>query len=589
MPRFSHISETVLVIEYGQIEYAPGIFDPPATVWAGAQPGLASTWLFSSLPNPEVKNKPALVFAGKAVGGSSTSNGMFFDRGSRFDYDAWADVGSPEFDSHHDKWSWKDIFPYFKKSVTFAEPPASVVHKYGYTWDLAAFGGTTPIYSSFPPFLWGDHSLMRNAWEELGVPVLKECAGGDKAGLCWIPISEHPITARRSHAGLGHYADVNETRPNYDLLVRHQVIRVAYPHDLKRGPPMVEVRSLADNRIFNVTAKAEVILSAGAFHTPTVLHRSGIGPASVIREAGIPLVLDLPGVGNNFQDHSGPSITWNYTTPLNVTDPLPIAMLNATFAAEALEGFKSIPARGPYTLSQSNSALYLSLLTMAGANATKTILHKIRTLISSGTASSFLPQSYRSDPTMIAGYEAQLSTLARKIYSRCSAPSIEVPWATGTAARLFLLHPLSRGTVRLNSTHPLEQPILDYRTGSNPIDFDIHLAHVRYLRRIFTTPTMITAQANELALGEAIASDDAALLNYVKDTMTFSFMHPCCTAAMLPLNKGGVVGPDLKVFGAEGLRVVDMSILPLLPSSHLSATAYAVGEKAADIIIRAWS
>lgn len=327
----------MLVIEYGQVEYAPGVFDPPVPVWGGGG-GLASTWLFSSLPNPAVKNKTAIVFAGKVVGGSSAVNGMFFDRPSKFDFDAWVQAGGPEFDSSKNNWGWKGIFPFFKKvlpvpglcrtgadckikSVTFTEPPAAVVQKYGYTWDLSAFGGMTPIYSSFPPFLWGDHSIIRSAWKELGVPVLKECAGGDKAGLCWIPISQHPVTARRSHAGLGHYAVVNETRSNYDLLVKHQVTRITYPKGLKKGPPTVEVRSLADNRLFNVTAKAEVILSAGTFHTPTILHRSGIGPAAVIKDVGVPLVLDLPGVGNNFQDHSGPSMSWNCTYHLPTGPP----------------------------------------------------------------------------------------------------------------------------------------------------------------------------------------------------------------------------------------------------------------------------
>jgi len=145
----------------------------------------------------------------------------------------------------------------------------------------------------------------------MSVPVLKECGGGDKAGLCWIHISQNPFTARRSHAGIGHYADVNTTRPNYDLLVKHQVTRVLYPKALNKGPPTVEVRSLANGRRFNVTAEAEVILAAGAIFTQTILHRSGIGPENTLREAKIPLVLSLPGVGNKFQDHTGPSILWN--------------------------------------------------------------------------------------------------------------------------------------------------------------------------------------------------------------------------------------------------------------------------------------
>lgn len=143
----------------------------------------------------------------------------------------------------------------------------------------------------------------------MGIKTLKECAGGNKEGACWVPTSQHPVTAMRSHSGLGHYADAR--RSNYDLLISHQVTRVVYPKGLKSSPPVVEVRSLADNHVFNVTAKGEVIISAGALHTPTVLQRSGIGPASFLQKAGIPLVIDLPGVGSNLQDHGGPLVNWN--------------------------------------------------------------------------------------------------------------------------------------------------------------------------------------------------------------------------------------------------------------------------------------
>lgn len=461
---------------------------------------------------------------------------------------------------------------------------------------MSAFGGSTPIYSSFPPFLWADYSVLRDAWTEIGIRTQKECAGGDKAGLCWIPISEHPVTARRSHSGLGHYAAVNSTRPNYQILVKHQVTRVVYPDGLQSGPPLVEIRSLDDDELFNVTAKAEVIISAGAVHTPTILQRSGIGPASFLGTAGIPVVLDLPGVGSNFQDHSGPEISWNCMLSMSIIltllgspadarissdtkpgnfSPLPSDMLNADFAADAAAGFDETPARGPYTLAMANSAIFISLPNITADYST--IINSIRSMVADGSASSYLPPDYKSDPTMIAGYEHQLSVLA-DFFANPEAPSLESGWATGAAMRAIQLHPLSRGTVRLDLTDHLQQPILDYRTASNPVDFDVHLAHVKYLRRTLGTDAMQEYGTVELGPGASVQSDED-LFDYIKDKMVFSFMHPCCTAAMMPREKGGVVGPDLKVHGADGLRIVDISVLPLLPSSHLSATAYAVGEK----------
>ncbi|KAH7371386.1 GMC oxidoreductase-like protein [Pyrenochaeta sp. MPI-SDFR-AT-0127] len=571
--------KTVLVVEYGEIQYAPGIFDPPDTVWGG--PGArADSWTFSSLPNPEVKNKTAFVFAGKTVGGSSSVNGMFFDRGSRFDYDAWARAGSPEFDESEHKWDWEGLFPYFKKSVTFTPPSAKMVQDYGYTWDSSAYGSSTPIYSSYPPFLWADNFIARDAWKGMGINVANECAGGDKEGLCWVPTSQHPVTALRSHAGLGHY-DAVKDRTNFDLLVKHQVSRIIYRNGTLSGPPLVEVRSLEDAKLFNVTANAEVIMSAGALHTPTILQRSGIGPVTFLKDADIPLVMDLPGVGANFQDHSGPALSWNYSKPGNFS-PLPSDMLNPVFAAGAAAEFNKTPARGPYTLAMGNIAIYVSLPNVTANFAS--IVNKIHSQVNDDTAASYLPAT--SDSTLIAGYKRQLSVLA-DFFANPKAPSIEVPFATGTAVRSFILHPLSRGTVRLNLTNPFSQPLLDYRSGTNPVDFDLHLAHLKFLRRMLDTDVMRKYGTLETSPGAKVQSDEA-LIEHIKDSMTLSFMHPCCTAAMLPRSLGGVVGPDLRVHGTTGLRVADMSILPFQISAHLSATAYAVGEKAADIIIQKW-
>ena len=108
------IIETVLVVEYGDIEFAPGVFDPP-TNWITAPPNPPATWTFISLPNPDMGGTTAFVKAGQVVGGSSAVNGMFFDRGSRFDYDSWTEVGGSEFTSSNIKWNWRGIFPYFKK------------------------------------------------------------------------------------------------------------------------------------------------------------------------------------------------------------------------------------------------------------------------------------------------------------------------------------------------------------------------------------------------------------------------------------------------------------------------------------------
>jgi choline dehydrogenase-like flavoprotein len=252
---------------------------------------------------------------------------------------------------------------------------------------------------------------------------------------------------------------------------------------------------------------------------------------------------------------------------------MPSDMLDPAFVARAAAEFNMTPARGPYTLAMSNTALYISLPKVT--ENYMAIIEEMRRVASDGSAASHLPHD--ADPTLVAGYKRQLQVLA-DLLANPDAPSTEVPFSTGTGMRPIILHPLSRGTVRLNSTNRMAQPILDYRAGSSPIDFSIHIAHIRWLRKIIDTPTMRKYGAVAVSPDPAIQSDED-LKSYVKDSMVLSHMHPCCTAAMIPKSLGGVVGPDLKVHGAAGLRVVDISILPFLPSAHTSSTAYAIAEK----------
>jgi choline dehydrogenase-like flavoprotein len=158
--------------------------------------------------------------------------------------------------------------------------------------------------------------------------------------------------------------------------------------------------------------------------------------------------------------------------------------------------------------------------------------------------------------------------------------------ATDTNIPLMHMHPLSRGTVRLppgyqhgSHAHLLDLPEIDYRALSHPLDVELNLAHVRYLRGMFDTPTLQALGAVETQPGPAIGDDEEGLKTWIRETIWMSYMHGCGTAAMLPKAKGGVVGPELRVHGASGLRVVDMSVLPIIPSAHLTSTAYGVGER----------
>lgn len=374
-----------------------------------------------------------------------------------------------------------------------------------------------------------------------------------------------------------------ESRDNYDLIVKHKVIRVVYDEDDTefKGPPKVEIKSLEDGSTILATAKAEVIISAGAIHTPQILQRSGIGPASLLDEAGIKIVADLAGVGYNFHDHGGGA---GATVSLNKTIvPNPGTLSgNKTFSQEALDEYKLRPAQGPYTQAMGNSAVYVSLPLIT--DQYKDIVDAINKQLSDGTFKSYLPEGAAAE--VIEGYKAQLEILAKEL-SDPESPVMESPFSGGPSGGGFLLKPLSRGTVLLNVSNPEGEPIIDYRSCSNPVDWDILASFVGYFRKYASTPTMQSLGAVEVSPGPAVTAQ-SDIIKSLRSVVTASFQHPCCTAAMMPREKGGVVGPDVRVHGVGGLSVVDTSIFPLIPGTHTSATAYAIGEKAADIIIRRW-
>jgi len=178
-------------------------------------------------------------------------------------------------------------------------------------------------------------------------------------------------------------------------------------------------------------------------------------------------------------------------------------MLDPAFVANATASFNATPATGPYTLAISNSALFLSLSQISPPSTLQSILSSFQSQLA--TAPTHLPASYHGNPELTAGYRRQLSALA-SFYAQPKAPSVEIPFATGTSLRLIMLHPLSRGTVRLNATHPLEQPVVDYRTGSNSLDFQLHLAHLKWMRGVWNTPTMKGLGAVEVTPGATVQS-----------------------------------------------------------------------------------
>jgi choline dehydrogenase len=247
---------------------------------------------------------------------------------------------------------------------------------------------------------------------------------------------------------------------------------------------------------------------------------------------------------------------------------------NKTYAAEQLALYYS-SRQGPYTIVNKggNTAAFLAL---------PNITSSYQSIITS--AKTQPPSVYGTDikPSVLDGYYKQREIILQ-LYGETTAAVQETGWGSGAVMPITLVKQLSRGFVAINSTDIFQPPLIDWRSLTYPSDLEIMVEALRLNRKMIASEPMQELQPVEISPGAHLVGDDelqAALRRLVVPT----YSHPCCTASMMGPELGGVVNADLKVHGVENLRVVDASIMPLIPATHTSSTVYAVAEKAADII-----
>ncbi|KAJ4341297.1 hypothetical protein N0V95_007273 [Ascochyta clinopodiicola] len=282
---------TVLVLEYGPFDghepsvLVPGLLDLDTTPY----------WFnLTSTPQPYLDNRTFQVTIAAAVGGGTVINGMFFHRGAKTDHDAWEELGAHG-------WGWSNLLPYFKKSEKFTPPDASFASEWGIQWEDYVHGTQGPLQISYPPYQFPVIKNFQRAFHELGVTTPDDPSDGSATGVFWAPSTLDPVQKTRSYARTAHYDRVAAARPNYHILPMAVATKILFEGSNKAGA--VEYVSRTTNQTIQVRAKKEVILAAGAVHTPQLLMLSGIGDKDELDEHGIECIADVPGVGYNFQDH----------------------------------------------------------------------------------------------------------------------------------------------------------------------------------------------------------------------------------------------------------------------------------------------
>ncbi|KAG4411102.1 hypothetical protein IFR04_015759 [Cadophora malorum] len=541
---------TVLVIEAGDFDAQEDFVTIPGL--AGGAIGTKYDWNLTYAPNTAVGNRSIPIPLGKVVGGSTKLNRMVFDRGSKCDYDRWEALGNED-------WGFDDLLPYFKKNEQFTPPSDAIVAKWNITYDPSAHGEDGYMNVSYSPFVWPTTRNMVDAVQELNIPVALDQANGGAIGGYWCPHNQDPVTVTRSSAQEA-YWDTASTRPNLHLITGTRVTKLLTQGTEDVSITGVEFASTSSGPRSTIGVNKEAILAAGAIHTPQLLQISGIGSASHLSSINVTTVVDLPGVGQNFHDHVFLIVVNSINATLtsnNLTDP--------AFAAQARAEYDT-NRTGPYSSPTGDFLAFLPLPMFSRRSAE----------IQSEAAAQNSTFLYSDTPDSVTtGYAKEHEILAESLKA-CA--SLEIIWSDG-AFILGLEAPFSRGRVLASSADVFSSPVADPAFLRNPLDVAILSEGVQFVRRLAQTDAMKELSPVEILPG---AQD---IETYIRSSAT-TLYHPVGTCKMGLREEGGVVDNELKVYGVANLRVVDASMMPIVPAAHTMTTVYAVAEKVVEMILQ---
>ncbi|KAF2017824.1 GMC oxidoreductase [Aaosphaeria arxii CBS 175.79] len=550
---------SVLVIEYGPFDQGedgvmvPGAYFPVPYLWLP----------LSSTPQKALGGTSYGVPCGRVVGGGSVVNAMFFHRGSAEVYDGWDSLGATG-------WSWSDLFPYFKKSENFNPPDAKYAAERNITWDKSVHGFGGPVQASYAPYDYPGSANFYNGALRLGIEPRKDPNGGDATGIFRLQRSVDPKTQTRSTARINHYESVKASRPNYHILPNTAVNKILFSGKTATGVDFVGV---SDSKSGTVKAKKEVIVAAGAVHTPQILQLSGIGDAKYLQQFKINSVVDLPGVGLNLQDHLVLSVSYNFTN--NLFPNGGSLQANTTYATEQ-RALYDANKPSAFDLTGTTGNLIIQLPLSEWTSSVRSIV----SLASKQDPSKLLGGSPNAG--VLAGYKKQRKLIIDNLSNDGEAVG-DISWNTGPTTTLYMTRPLSRGSIKINSTSILTQPLIDFGAITDPTDLEMLLAIYLKNRELMATPELAGLGPLETSPAPGLKTNEE-IKEAIKKTLQPSNAHQCCTAAMVPKQDGGVVDPQNKVYGTDRLSVVDASIWPFVPGGGPQASVYAGAEKAADTI-----
>ena len=500
---------SVCLIEAGPKDRSPWIHLPigyAKTMW---DPKL--NWKFQTEPDPGVNHRQIYWPRGKTLGGSSSINGLIFIRGQKEDYDTWRDLGNPG-------WGWDDVLPYFRKAEGNDRLDGPLHSKTG-PLKASSLSKKHPLVELF----------IKTA-NALGVPETDDFNNLTQEGVGYYQLTTHQ--GLRCSTAVA-YLKPAKKRSNLQILTDSQACKVIFENKKAVGVEIIRkgIKSI-------IRANKEVILSAGAIQSPQLLQLSGIGPAKLLQEFNIPVVVDLPGVGENLQDHLQHRLIYELNQPISTNDQL------SSWFGKLKMGLDWLIFRGG-TLS-------------IGINQ-------------GGLFTRIMQDSKTPD------IQFHLATLSADMAGGKVHPY------SGFTMSVCQLRPESRGHIRIQSADPLVPPKMIANYMSTAYDRDINIAAVKYARQIANTEPLRSLIEREVKPNNT--QTDEEILEFCRNNGATIF-HPTGTCQMGPDHDSmAVLDSSLSVRGVEGLRVVDCSAMPTLPSGNTNWPAVMLAERASDLIL----
>ncbi|CAE6474978.1 unnamed protein product [Rhizoctonia solani] len=568
---------TVGVIEAGPYYENDPLIDTPGLA-SQLQGNAKYDWMFKSIPQTYANNRVLPLPRGKALGGSSAINAMALDRASKIEYDAWEKLGNP-------KWNWNGLLPYMKAAERFTgvDPfranstganPADIFPSQGTNGTITA--SFNIWYSDvIPPF--------REAMANRGVPIKFDPDSGDPFGLYNSATAVNRTTGTRSYAANTYFA-YNSGRTNFVVLTGAQATKVEFKHSTTGKTDgkitATGVSFVHDSTMYTVKAKKEVVLSAGTFQTPQLLELSGIGNVTILRQNGITPVVDLPGVGENLQDHLLVPTTYELKPGITTFD---ILRNNATYAAAAQAQYAATHD-GIYSYSTSTLS-FINLDYVTTPDELSNMLARLDSEVAGDTTSALQKAQYAIQKDWLRKRVGDIEVALTTGYGGTGTPESNTSYISIRAA---IQHPFSRGNVHINSSDQLAAPQINPNYLSKSIDREILVQSLKFALKTSQTEPLASFVVAREGPPPEITSDDAyneSLDSVPSLTIGVKFNHALIgTAALAPRALGGVVDTSLKVYGTSNVRVADASIIPIHIGAHISRTVYGIGERLAAMI-----